>query len=98
MVRPIDSSEQFHTAYPVPWRVERDDPAHPLVYYEGRTPADFVRVFHDHAVDRTHLWGQMLPGERAEMCLCGADPDDVVVTVAWFRQEDGLEYVWRFVV
>ncbi|KDA06177.1 hypothetical protein DC31_12600 [Microbacterium sp. CH12i] len=49
-------------------------------------------------VDRTQLWGQVLPAERIELCLCAADIDEVVVTLAWFRQADGLEYVWRFVV
>jgi hypothetical protein len=38
----------------------------------------------------------MLPGESAELCLCACDPDDVVATIAWFRPEDGGEYVWRF--
>ena len=46
----------------------------------------------------TEHWGQMLPGETAELCLCDADPADTVVTIAWFRPDDGKEYVWRFVV
>lgn len=96
MLRPIEPDEP--SAYPVPWAVVRGDRMHPLVTYRGSTPADFVRVFHDGFEDRTQLWGQMLAGEQVEMCLCRADPDDVVVTLAWFRQEDGLEYLWRFVV
>lgn len=41
---------------------------------------------------------QVLPSEDVELCLCAADLDEVVVTIAWFRPTDGLEYVWRFVV
>lgn len=37
--------------------------------------------------------GQVLPTEDIELCLCAADIDDVVVTLAWFRPTDGLEYV-----
>lgn len=87
-------------AYAVPWHVVRDDRAHPSVVNSGRDPVDFVRVFHhdsEHQVV-TDLWGQMLPGERVDLCLCDVDLDDVVVTLAWFRQSDGLEYIWRFVV
>ncbi|WP_309067001.1 hypothetical protein [Microbacterium sp.] len=87
-------------AYLVPWLIVRDDRAHPGVVNIGRDPVDFVRVFH-HTLEAavvTELWGQMLPGERVDLCLCDADVDDVVVTLAWFRQADGLEYVWRFVV
>lgn len=42
--------------------------------------------------------GQVLPGETVELCLCASDPDEAVVSIAWFRQRDGLEYLWRFVV
>ena len=61
---------------------------------------DFVRVFREDASgqEQFELWGQVLPRERVELCLCTADIDGVVVTVAWFRQADGLEYVWRIVV
>ena len=38
----------------------------------------------------------MMPGESAELCLCALDPDDCIVTVAWFRPHDGREYVWRY--
>ncbi|MDO8383660.1 MAG: hypothetical protein Q7T17_11875 [Microbacterium sp.] len=44
----------------------------------------------------THLWGLMTPGESVELCLCALDPDDCLVTLAWFRPDDGREYVWRF--
>lgn len=66
----------------------------------GREPVDFVRVFRDDVDDQkvVDLWGQVLPAETMELCLCASDADEVVVTVAWFRQADGLEYVWRFVV
>jgi len=66
----------------------------------GREAVDFVRVFRDD-VDQNNvvdLWGQVLPAESIELCLCASDPDEAVVTIAWFRQQDGLEYVWRFVV
>ncbi|MFC4138849.1 MULTISPECIES: hypothetical protein [unclassified Microbacterium] len=87
-------------AYRVPWRVLRDERAHPVVVNGGDEPVDFVRVFHDVPATGivTDLWGQVLPAERLELCLCAADLDDVVVTLAWFRPDDGLEYVWRFVV
>lgn len=42
--------------------------------------------------------GAGAPHQTVELCLCESDIDDVVVTIAWFRQLDGLEYVWRFVV
>ena len=88
------------TAYPVPWTVDRSDPAHPVVTNSDSHPADFVRLFHEDAdgEGRTDLWGEVQPGESLEVCLCAADRDDTVVTVAWFRRVDGLEYVWRFVV
>lgn len=100
-MRSIEPAEQPPPlAYRVPWSVDRADAAHPVVVNEGRDAADFVRIFHADAAgeERTQLWGQVLPGERIDLCLCTADPDDVVVTLAWFRQADGLEYVWRFVV
>ncbi len=50
---------------------------------------------HDAPRIETHLWGFMIPGESVELCLCALDPDDCVVTLAWFRP-DGREYVWRF--
>lgn len=100
MLRPIDSADvPPPLAYRVPWHVLRDDSAHPVVINHGNEPVDFVRVFRDEtARDRTQLWGQVLPAERIELCLCSSDLDEVVVTLAWFRQTDGLEYVWRFVV
>ncbi|MDQ0615902.1 hypothetical protein QF046_003543 [Microbacterium sp. W4I4] len=66
----------------------------------GAEPVDFVKVMRSDAspADLVDLWGQMLPAESIELCLCGSELDDVVVTIAWFRQRDGLEYVWRFVV
>lgn len=90
-------------AYHVPWRVERLHDSHSLVINAGSTPLDVVRVF-VHLGDsargtqrvETHLWGGMMPGESAELCLCALDPADCVVTVAWFRPEDGREYVWRY--
>lgn len=101
MLRPIDPADSPPPlAYRVPWHVVRDDSAHPVVINHGIEPVDFVRVFRDDetARDHTQLWGQVLPAERIELCLCASDLDEVVVTLAWFRQTDGLEYVWRFVV
>lgn len=101
MLRPIEPTEQPQPpAYRVPWHVVRTDPVHPVVVNEGRDAADFVRIFRDDglATEPSQLWGQVLPSERIELCLCTADIDQVVVTLAWFRQTDGLEYVWRFVV
>lgn len=101
MLHPIESSPSSPpTAYRLPWTIARDDRSHPVVVNAGHEPVDFVRVFRDD-VDRkplVELWGQVLPGEAIELCLCASDPDEVIVTLAWFRQTDGLEYVWRFVV
>ena len=101
MLRPADRAPSPPPpAYRVPWYVCRDDAAHPVVINHGEEAADFVRVFHEGATgsDRTRLWGRVRPAERIELCLCAADLDAVVVTIAWFRPLDGLEYVWRFVV
>lgn len=90
-------------AYLVPWRVERLHDSHSLVTNAGATPLDVVRVFVQVGAApggsgriETHLWGGMMPGESAELCLCALDPEDCVVTVAWFRPRDGREYVWRY--
>jgi len=98
MLRAIEPDES--PAYPLPWRVDRVYETHPLVTNTGGTALDFVRVFVDapSSPARTELWGQMLPGETAEVCLCDVDPDDALVTLAWFRPETGVEYLWRFVV
>lgn len=87
-------------AYRVPWRVDNVHETHPFITNDGRTAVDFVRVFVDSTrfSSETQFWGQMLPGETAELCLCDHDPDDMVVTVGWIRPETGVEYVWRFVV
>lgn len=100
MLRPIDPSEHPPApAYRVPWRIRRTDPSHPVVVNDGAESADFVRVFRDdQSSEGTQLWGQVLPSEDIELCLCAADLDEVVVTIAWFRPADGLEYVWRFIV
>jgi hypothetical protein len=86
-------------SYPVPWSVDRRDRTHPIVANRAGT-VDFVRVFARTTQDpgRTQLWGQVRLGEQLEICLCDTDIDDVVITLAWFRPDDGLEYVWRFVV
>lgn len=101
MLRLLDTDESRPPpAYRVPWGVDRSGGAHALIANESTVALDFVRVFLD--VDGvsvgTQLWGQMLPGEKSELCLCDVDLDRVVVTLAWFRPENGLEYVWRFVL
>lgn len=99
MLRLVDP-EESSSAYRVPWRVERLYDTHPLVTNGSAAAVDFVRVFVDstHFAPETTFWGQMLPGETAELCLCAHDPEDVVVTLSWFRPETGTEYVWRLVV
>jgi hypothetical protein len=97
MLRPIDPSEAPPpAAYRVPWVIQRNDPRHPVVTNGSAESADFVRVFLGDS-EHTLLWGQVLPAEDIELCLCAVDLDDAVVTLAWFRPTDGLEYVWRFV-
>ncbi|MFT4219858.1 MAG: hypothetical protein QM611_05010 [Microbacterium sp.] len=103
MLTPLNPPEhpiRRMTAYRVPWVVERVLDTHPVVVNAGDRTLDFVRVFvHTRASPPvTESRGQMLSGETAELCLCSADPDDVVVTIAWFRPDDGKEYVWRFVL
>jgi hypothetical protein len=101
MLSPLDPDDAPPPlAYRVPWRVIRDDSAHPVVVNHGAENADFVRIFRDDgsSADSTRLWGRVEPGDRIELCLCSANLDEVVVTLAWFRAGDGLEYLWRFVV
>ncbi|MGB4777840.1 hypothetical protein [Microbacterium sp.] len=82
--------------YRVPWSVDRSDGAHPTLTNIGEEPADFVRVFRSDGPSE-HL-GQVLPGENVTLCLCGADLDAVVVTLAWYRWLTDEEYCWRFVL
>lgn len=101
MLRAIDPDEPHPPiAYRVPWHVDRAARPHPVVTNASASALDFVRVFVDDSRWRveTSLWGQMLPGESSDVCLCELDPDDAIVTLAWFRPDNGLEYVWRFVV
>lgn len=101
MLHPIDPSQPPPpSAYCVPWVITRRDRAHPVVMNAGREAVDFVRVLRSDASQQelVDLWGQVLPAETVELCLCECDLDAVVITIAWFRQHDGLEYVWRFVV
>lgn len=86
-------------AYRVPWSIRRTDPSHPVVTNDSAESADFVRIVRDDGGgEGIQLWGQVLPSEDIELCLCATDLDEVIVTLAWFRPTDGLEYVWRFVV
>ncbi|MBS1905727.1 MAG: hypothetical protein JST33_03980 [Actinobacteria bacterium] len=86
-------------SYPVPWDVDRRDRTHPMVTNLGAT-VQFARAFArtSHDPGRTLMWGHVKHGDQMEVCLCDTDVDDVVVTLAWFRPEDGQEYIWRFVV
>ncbi|MFD5226852.1 hypothetical protein ACFWHT_14645 [Microbacterium sp. NPDC058342] len=100
MLQPIDPTQPTRpTAYCVPWVVTRRDHTHPIVMNAGREPVDFVKVMRGDAVggELVDLWGQVLPGETVEICLCDSGDEELVLTIAWFRQHDGLEYVWRFV-
>lgn len=100
MPHPIEPTQPPPTtAYGVPWVISRADRTHPAVLNAGIEPVDFVKVMRSDApADLVDLWGQVLPAETIELCLCGSDLDEVAITIAWFRQRDGLEYVWRFVV
>ncbi|MBN9213217.1 MAG: hypothetical protein J0J04_00100 [Microbacterium sp.] len=82
--------------YAVPWQIDRRDEAHPVVRNSSAEPADFVRVFRSDGA--SEHWGQVLPGEDVAMCLCDADLDAVVITVAWYRWRTDEEYCWRFVL
>jgi hypothetical protein len=100
MLRAVEPHESLPPlAYRVPWRIDRSDAVHPRITNTDACAADFVRVFVDTARDArpTESWGQVLPGESVDLCLCRTDPDDVVVTLAWFHPASGVEYVWRFV-
>jgi len=102
MLRALNPPEQRPprpSAYRVPWVVERVFDSHALVTNEDDVAAELVRVFtHSRIAEPvTEHWGRMLPGETLELCLCELDPDEAVVTIAWFRPDDGAEYIWRFV-
>ncbi|MFE5410508.1 hypothetical protein [Microbacterium sp. NPDC056569] len=99
MLRALDPDDPFPPpAYRVPWRVDRADRRHPLIMNASSSAVDFVRVFADDGPpSTTEHWGQMVPGESAELCLCTVDSDGAIVTIGWFRPEDGNEYLWRFV-
>jgi hypothetical protein len=100
MLRPVNPADRPPpSAYRVPWRVVRDEPRHPIVINDSTDPADFVRVFTDATDqdDRTQLWGRVLPADHIRVCLCDTDLDSAIVTLAWYRPSDGLEYLWRFV-
>lgn len=85
-------------AIPVPWVVDRADPAHPIVRHHGEGIADAVRVFlgDELARTRTERWGRVAPGEALRLCLCDVDRSSAIVTLAWFDRDE--EYLWRFVV
>ncbi|MET0811516.1 MAG: hypothetical protein ABWY03_00585 [Microbacterium sp.] len=99
MLRALEPDDGPRPAYLVPWHVDRADPRHPVVVNSGLDPADFVRLLVDGPdIAVTEHWGQLLPAETIELCLCDVDTDDLVVTLAWFRPTTGEEYCWRFVL
>ncbi|WP_141932367.1 hypothetical protein [Microbacterium sp. SLBN-146] len=70
----------------------------PQVVNASKDRLEFVRVFVEAPIGRrTFHWGRVLPGEGIDVCLSGCDPDDSVITVAWFPEGSNLEYCWRFV-
>ncbi|GAB3272989.1 hypothetical protein [Microbacterium lacusdiani] len=101
MLRALDPAESpAPDAHRVPWHVDRDDPAHPLIVNESPDALTYVRIHvadGDHAPDR-ESWRRMGPGESRELCLCGCDLDDTTVTITWFRADDELEWAWAFVL
>nr|WP_274638118.1 hypothetical protein [Microbacterium bovistercoris] len=83
---------------PVPWMVDRLYDTHPVVTNVSAEPLDFVRVLITggrRAPGMTH-WGQMLPGESAELCLCEHELDRTLVTLTWFQPGGGDELIWHF--
>ena len=94
MLRLLSASDS--RPYRVPWTVDRTDERHPRVTNEAAEPADFVRVFRSDGP--TEHWGQVLPAETLELCLCGADLASLTVTLAWYRWSSDEEYCWRFVL
>jgi len=91
------TTDRLSPARPVPWRVDHLYDTHALVTNVGGEPLDFVRALVRTGPDRqSHHWGQMLPGETAELCLCRFDPERTAVTIAWFRPGDGGEFAWCF--
>lgn len=83
-------------AYEVPWHIDRISETHPVITNRGPGAAEFVRTFGSDG--STRRWGRLEPGETIDLCLCGTDLDDVVMTLCWFRADTGVEYVWRFVM
>ncbi|MGW9112382.1 hypothetical protein [Microbacterium sp. NPDC055683] len=100
MLTPLPAPDRRRRAYLVPWDVDRADPDHPRVRNAAKEPADLVRVFvHDETTPPSiEHWGLVLPGEVCELCLCDRDLSRTIVSVAWFRADDGEEYLWRFVL
>ena len=101
MLRALDPAESpTPDAYRVPWHVNRDDPAHPLLTNESAEPVAYVRI---HVADGAappdvESWGRVAPGESRELCLCGCDLDDTTVTIAWYRPHDARQWAWSFAV
>ncbi|WP_029144475.1 hypothetical protein [Microbacterium luticocti] len=85
----------------LPWRVDRLYDTHALVTHTGQHPVDFVQAVVDarppgrRRVAAIAHWGQMLPGETAELCVCAHDAHPLV-RLLWFRPEDGAELTWAF--
>lgn len=90
-------ADRLRRAPGIPWRVDSLYDTHPLVTNTGSEALDFVRAFVSAGRrGESHPWGQMLPGETAELCLCAYDIEWTTVTLAWFRPGDGGEFAWSF--
>ncbi|GAA1736508.1 hypothetical protein [Microbacterium paludicola] len=101
MLRAIGPTESpAPDAHRVPWHVDREDPAHPLLTNEGAQAAQYVRLYvaDGREPPDVETWGRLQPGESRELCLCGCELDDTTVTVAWFLPDDDREWAWSFVV
>jgi len=94
MLRLLSASDS--RPYRVPWTVDRADERHPHVTNDSDEPLDFVRIFRSDG--HTEHWGQVLPEETVEICLCGVSLSSVTVTIAWYRWSTDEEYCWRFVM
>ncbi|WP_221585220.1 hypothetical protein [Microbacterium sp. G2-8] len=85
--------------YAVPWAVRRDG-THPVVTNASHEPLEYARALFSDGSARvgSETWGLVLPEEEQELCLCGLDESDTVVTLSWFRTADDREYLWQFVL
>lgn len=97
---PLSPGPVLGGVYPVPWRVSRADPRHPVVTNVGQDSLDTVRGFvgDRRGNARTDPWGSLRPGDAIQLCLCRADLSSTIVTLAWYRPGTDEEFLWRFVL